>query len=79
VRTTTIPLLFTLLALGPQAAAQVRVPEPIIPSRPMVPPPPPPVQTINPLPHVPLCTLQCSPGVCQQGQTCPQNCRQVCN
>jgi hypothetical protein len=80
VRITSISLLVTLLALGHQAAAQVRVPEPIIPSGPMVPPPPPPIQTINPPLHVPVCTLQCFPSaICQQGQVCPQNCRQVCS
>lgn len=66
-----------------QANAQIRVPE--IPAAPPVvmvppPPPPPPSVTLQPLPHVPVCTMQCAPsGFCQAGQICPQDCRQVCN
>jgi hypothetical protein len=30
-------------------------------------------------PRVPVCTMQCSPGICPVGQVCPQNCQQVCN
>jgi hypothetical protein len=75
-----VAVVLALLASGWPAIAQVRIPEPIRPPQVMVPPPPPPaLPTIQPVPAVPACTMQCTPNpVCPPGQICAPNCRQVC-
>jgi hypothetical protein len=73
-----IAVVLALSAWGWPAVAQVRIPEPIRPPQVMVPPPPPALPTIQPVPAVPACTMQCTPSACPPGQICAPNCRQVC-
>ena len=77
----------TLIGSRIETDAQIRLPEaPVIappiavPTVPIPPPPPPPTVSTTPVPHIPTCTMRCSPNyACQPGQVCPQNCVQVCN